>query len=167
VSEAGLGRRMDAVLDVLDAHWASGPAGDDDLRPIQRPRPPVLLAAHGPLGLDRTARRADGWNPADLPLDVLARTWAEVRERAEGHGRDPGTLRLVVRATVALTDRPLDDADRPTYHGSIDQVVADIVATREIGAHEVVVAIEGGLGVDQVLDACARIAEGVAPAPVG
>lgn len=162
IPEAGLGQRVDTVLDVLDAHW--GPDAPD-LRPVQRPRPPVLLAAYGPLGLDRTARRADGWNPAGLPLDDLATMWADVRRRAEGHGRDPAELTLVVRADVTLADRPIQ-GDRPIYHGTIDQVVDDIVATRDVGADEVVVSIGGTLGVDQVLDACARIAEGVAQ-PVG
>jgi alkanesulfonate monooxygenase SsuD/methylene tetrahydromethanopterin reductase-like flavin-dependent oxidoreductase (luciferase family) len=164
VPDDGLGDRVDAVLDELDARW--GPE-EQDLRPVQRPRPPVLLAAYGPLGLDRTARRADGWNPAGLPLDVLAPMWDDVRRRAEGHGRDPDALDLVVRADVTLAERPFV-GERPIYHGTVEQVVEDLVATRDIGAHEVVVSIGGDLGVDQVLDACARIAEGIgSAAPVG
>ncbi len=172
-TEAGLGRRLDDLLDVLDAHWSADPiayavgegaveAAHGDLRPVQRPRPPVLLAAFSDPGLDRVARRADGWMPASLPLEALTPMWADVRDRAARHGRDPDALRLVVRANIALADRPLG-ADRPIYHGTIEQVVEDLEATRRVGAHEAVLAIGGPVGVDEVLDACARIAEEVAP----
>lgn len=171
--EGGLGRRMEDVLDVLDAHWTADPIGfataegaveaaHADLRPVQRPRPPVLLAAYSPAGLDRVARRADGWMPAGLPIEALDPMWADVRDRAARHGRDPEELRLVVRANIALADHPLG-VGRPAYHGTIEQVVEDVDATRRAGADEVVLALGGPVGVDEVLDACARIAEGVGP----
>ncbi|HEX7135182.1 MAG TPA: LLM class flavin-dependent oxidoreductase [Iamia sp.] len=166
VPDHALGRRLEEALDVLDAQWLDG--AQPDLRPVQRPRPPVLLAAHAPSGLDRVARRADGWMPAGLPVDGLARMWADLQDRTARHGRDPETLRLVVRADIELADRPLG-ADRPSYHGTIEQVVDDVAATRRAGAHEVVLGLSEPVGVDQVLDACARIAEGVGldvtPAP--
>ena len=153
------GDPLDAVLDILDHEWAAA-----DLRPVQRPRPPVLLAGDAPEGLDRVARRADGWIPAGLPVAALAPLWGDVRDRAAGHGRDPEHLRLVVRATVALTERALG-TDRPPYHGTIEQVVEDVEATRRAGAHEVVLGLARPVGVDEVLDTCARIAEGVGPVP--
>ena len=52
VPHAERGRRLEEALDVLDAAWAAAPE--------PRARPPILLAATGPVGLDRVARRADG-----------------------------------------------------------------------------------------------------------
>lgn len=167
--EEGLGARLDALLDVLDAHWGDGPVAYDgpagtmapshrDLAPVQVPRPPVLLAAYSPAGLDRVARRADGWNPAGLPVDAVALMWAQVKDLAVRHGRDPEHLRLVVRANVELADAPLG-VDRPTYHGTVEQVAADLDATRRVGAHEVILSVGGDVGVDQALDGCARLAE--------
>jgi alkanesulfonate monooxygenase SsuD/methylene tetrahydromethanopterin reductase-like flavin-dependent oxidoreductase (luciferase family) len=143
-----LGTRLEHALDVLDL------AGD-------RPRPPVLLAAYTPSGLDRIARRADGWNPSGLPIDQLAATWASVRDQAAAYGRDPDRLDLVVRANIRLTERPVEGTDRAGYHGSLEQVVADLDATRRAGAHEVILGLHGDLTLDQILAGYARIAEAV------
>lgn len=73
------------------------------LPPGRRP-PHLMLAAHGPRGLDLVARKADGWSTyggpqsRDLTGDDY---WAEVtrqRERlvaaCETHDRDPATVRM-------------------------------------------------------------------------
>ncbi|HET6949040.1 MAG TPA: TIGR03619 family F420-dependent LLM class oxidoreductase, partial [Acidimicrobiales bacterium] len=105
VPQQELGRRLDEALDVLAAAWGADPVDHHGGRarivpalmgpkPVQRPGPPVLLAAYTPDGLDRVARRADGWNPAGLPLEMLAPMGANVRDLAAGHGRDPDGLHL-------------------------------------------------------------------------
>jgi alkanesulfonate monooxygenase SsuD/methylene tetrahydromethanopterin reductase-like flavin-dependent oxidoreductase (luciferase family) len=129
-------------------------------KPVQRPRPPVLLAAYTPEGLDRVARRADGWNPAGLPVEMLAPMWASVRDLAAGHGRDPDALELVVRANIVISDRPID-GERASYAGTVEQVAADIADTRRAGAHEVILALYGDHCLDRALDVYARIAEAV------
>jgi alkanesulfonate monooxygenase SsuD/methylene tetrahydromethanopterin reductase-like flavin-dependent oxidoreductase (luciferase family) len=55
---------------------------------------------------------------------------------AEG-GRDPAELELIVRGNVELADQPLGD-DRMTFMGTTEQVAADISATRDIGASELI-----------------------------
>lgn len=167
--EHELGRRLDDALDMLTTAWGTGdttgdrPASPDGavprpLRPVQQPRPPVLLAAHTPDGLDRIARRADGWNPSGLPIEMLGPLWATVRDLAAGHGRDPDALQLVVRAAIAITERPVD-GPRAAYAGTVEQVVADIVDTRRAGADEVILGLQGDHGLDETLDVYARIAE--------
>jgi alkanesulfonate monooxygenase SsuD/methylene tetrahydromethanopterin reductase-like flavin-dependent oxidoreductase (luciferase family) len=74
----------------------------------------LLLAAYTPAGLDRIARRADGWTPAGLPVTAIAPMWTSVRAAAAGYGRNPDELSLVVRANVKVTDSRLGD-DRPSY----------------------------------------------------
>ncbi len=170
VPQRQLGARLEEVLDVLDAAWGNDVASyrgmTVDLRPstldpkpIQRPRPPILLAAYTPGGLDRVARRADGWTPAGLPVEALAPMFADVRDRAAAYGREADEMELVVRANVAVSDRPLE-GERPSYHGSIEQVLDDLAATATAGAHEVVIAPSGDLCLDETLEIQAALAEG-------
>jgi alkanesulfonate monooxygenase SsuD/methylene tetrahydromethanopterin reductase-like flavin-dependent oxidoreductase (luciferase family) len=164
-----LADRLEETLDVLDAVWSDGPTeyrgrwvdiarSEIHPKPVQRPRPPVLLAAYTPAGLDRVARRADGWNPTGLPVEALLPMWTAVRDGAATHGRDPDRLSLVVRANLQLTEQPID-GDRPSYHGSLDQIVQDLDDTRTAGTHEVILGPGGDLGLDELLDQCARLAE--------
>ena len=67
-------------------------------RPVQSPRPPIMLAAMGPVMLKRAARYADTWNSLSF-LETFDAQLAETRERADRideHcatiGRDPATL---------------------------------------------------------------------------
>jgi probable F420-dependent oxidoreductase len=148
VPQCDLGDRADELLDVLDAAWTTDVVRYDGprvriapsvigLKPHQRPRPPIVLAAYTPAGLDRVARRADGWTPAGMPTSAVAPMWAAIRDLAAGHGRDPDELALIARANVVLSDAPAGD-DRPSYCGSIEQVAEDLDATRAAGAHELI-----------------------------
>lgn len=143
---AGEDGRMDDVLDALAAGWRTSPP------------PPVLLAGSTPVALGRVARRADGWGPSGVPVGAIGPLWAEVRELAAGHGRDPEALQLVVHADITLGRRPLNGT-RPSWHGDADQVADDADTTRRAGAHEVVLRLRGDLGLDEALDGYARIAE--------
>lgn len=153
VPQRELGARQEELIDVLEALWSDDPvsfAGRDfevapsrvRPKPVQRPRPPILLAAYTPAGLARAGRRADGWTPSGLPLDATAAMWSVVTGAAAEAGRDPSTLSLVVRANVYHTSRPLD-RDRPTYHGSIEQIADDVRGAFEIGAHQVIIDLQG------------------------
>jgi hypothetical protein len=65
----------------------------------------------------------------------MAQMMEGIRQGARQAGRDPTTLKMVVRANVMLTDGPLGD-DRFIFTGSRDQIKSDIQGTREIGADE-------------------------------
>jgi probable F420-dependent oxidoreductase len=163
VEQRQLGGRLDECLDVLEAVWSPGPVRYEGDRvhiapstiaplPVQAGGPPVLLAAYTPAGLARVGRRADGWNPAGLPVELLEPMWAMVRDEAAVAGRDPDRLRLVVRANGMVTAAPVE-GDRPTYVGSIEQVAADLDATRAAGADEVVLGlVDASAGVDEMMD---------------
>jgi probable F420-dependent oxidoreductase len=169
VPQRHLGARADELLDVLDAAWGSDPVSYTgtriqiapcyiDPKPAQKPRPPIVLAARTPPGLDRVARRADGWNPSGLPVDAVPPMWRVIRDMAAAHGRDPDSLRLVVRANIRLTDRALGD-DRQTYFGSLEQVADDLAATRELGVHEVILSLYGDIPtVDELMQTYAAVA---------
>lgn len=145
---AGDDRRLDDVLDALDAQKGGDP-------PVH---PTVLLDGASPASLDRVARRADGWAPSGLEVDSVGPLWAEVQGLAAGHGRNPEDLELVVRAQIVLGGRAVD-GPRPSWHGDADQVADDVDSTRRIGADEVVLRLTGDLGLDEALDGYARIVE--------
>jgi probable F420-dependent oxidoreductase len=167
--------RLDEALDVLDAVWGDELTeyhgrnvrivrSDVLPKPVQRPRPSLLLAAYTPAGLDRVAARADGWNPAGLPVGMLAPMWARVRDAAAAHGRDPDALKLVVRANIVLADLPID-GERQSYHGNLEQVAEDLVATAEAGADEVILGLYGDPKLDEALDVFAQLAESIERRP--
>lgn len=163
VPQRRLAGHLEEILDVLDVVWADGISSHSGERfqiapatilpkPIQRPRPPILLAAYTPAGLDRVARRADGWTPAGLPIEAISPMFGAVRDMAAGYGRDPDAVQLFVRANARVTDRPLG-ADRPAYHGSTEQITDDLEATRATGAHEIILELQGCAGsIDELLD---------------
>lgn len=169
VDMARRGKHLEEILDVLDAHWSGGlishrgelaniaPA-HNLLRPIQQPRPPLLLAAYSPAALDRVARRADGWMPTGFPLDLMGAIWTGIRDAAASYGRDPDRLEMIVRANITLSAKPLD-ADRFPFAGTIEQVIDDVEAARKAGAHEIVLALGGDPGLDEELEVYALIAE--------
>ena len=154
------GRRADEFIQVLKKIWTENPVEFEgefyrvpksmiDLKPVQKPHPPIYLAAYSPGALDRVGRLADGWNPAGIPIEGMAQMFAGIKETARAAGRDPDALEFVVRAAVYPSASPLGD-DRFVYTGSAEQIKADIAATREIGAAELFFEVLFTPGVDSL-----------------
>jgi alkanesulfonate monooxygenase SsuD/methylene tetrahydromethanopterin reductase-like flavin-dependent oxidoreductase (luciferase family) len=91
--------------------------------------------------------------------------WTTVRHLAAGYGRDPDGLHFVVRANMLVTPDPLR-ADRPSYHGSIDQVADDVEATRRAGADEIVLGLFGDHSLNEALEHYACVAEAAELVPL-
>ncbi len=103
--------------------------------PVQRPRPPLTIAAHGPRTLRIAARYADVWNSVttrDLPPSEVLRTAAE-RSRlldryAEEAGREPRSIRRSV--LIGSNDWPA--------LASVEAFRDAVLRYREIGVTDVV-----------------------------
>ncbi len=60
-------------------------------KPLQQPRPPILIAAVGDRGLDLTARRAQIWASVST-AGFASQCIQRVRERCGAYGREPGEI---------------------------------------------------------------------------
>ncbi|HEX4432149.1 MAG TPA: TIGR03619 family F420-dependent LLM class oxidoreductase [Frankiaceae bacterium] len=107
-------------------------------RPVQQPRPPVLLGGVVPAALERAGRIADGWiSSSRADLRTIGESAALVRGAAEEAGRDPASLQIIVRGLVRLTDE--QSGERTPLTGSAEQIRADFVDLEAQGVDEVFV----------------------------
>ncbi|MFQ5880787.1 MAG: LLM class F420-dependent oxidoreductase [Dehalococcoidia bacterium] len=145
-SMKGRGRRADEFIGVLKAIWTTDPVefhGEFyhvpksiiQPKPVQKPHPPIYLAAFTSGGLKRAATMADGWFPVGVPPDGMKQMIGALKGMAQQAGRDPAEVEVVVRANFVVTEQPLGD-QRFIFTGSSDEIKADIAATRELGAAE-------------------------------
>ena len=141
------GAKADEFLAVLKAIWGPDPVEFNgkfyrvpkayiSQKPVQKPHPPIYLAAFAPPALKRLATMAEGWNPVMVPPAGMAQMFDGIKQMAAAAGRDPSALQLIVRANVILSDKPLGP-DRAVFSGTLDQLKEDLAACRSIGAHEV------------------------------
>src|SRR5918998_2089916 len=148
VPMGGRGRRAEEALQVIEAIWRDNPVEFEgryfrvpesflDLKPVQKPRPPIYMAAYTPAAMSRVARLADGWIPAGVPLGAMEQMFAAIKEGAAEAGRNPSSLKLIVIGHAEFHPAPLGD-DRSIFAGSAEQIEADIVATRQLGADELI-----------------------------
>jgi hypothetical protein len=142
------GAMADEFLQVLKAIWTTNPVKFEgkfyrvpesyiNHKPVQKPHPPIYMAAFAPAALKRVATVTDGWNPVAIPPAGMEQMFASVRQMAKDAGRDPGKLAMVVRANLHITEKPLG-TDRFFFAGSFDQIREDAQACAKIGAHELI-----------------------------
>ena len=119
--------------------------------PVQRPRPPLTLGAHGPRMLRIVARYADAWNSFGTTEQIRSRN-AILDEACAEIGRDP---KAVLRSLYYWGARA--DADAWSSAGAFQDVVGRY---REAGIEEFVLDHPR----DDQLDVLERVAADVLPA---
>jgi probable F420-dependent oxidoreductase len=141
--------RFVEIIHALNALWSPDPVEfhgkyyeipqtDFNPKPIQKPRPPLLIAAFAPAAVERAARLADGFNPIARP------TVAETEQIVIGElqawqaaGREPAKPEIVMRVNEAMiTDQPVKE-NRPFLTGSSEQVREDVRQMELWGVTEV------------------------------
>lgn len=140
------GARADEFLTTLHAIWASDVVEVQgrfwqlsgvrvEPRPLQQPRPGLLLGGHAPAALRRAGRLADGWvSSSGQDLAALPPAIETVRQGAAEAGKDPAGTRIVVRGVARL--RPGGAAARRPLSGSYDEIRADLDVLRGHGVTE-------------------------------
>jgi len=92
------GKRIDEALAILKAVWTTDPVEFQGEyfripesfvlpKPLQKPYPPLYLAAFTPPAMRRVALEADGWNPAGLPVAAMGSMFQSMRDRASVKSR--------------------------------------------------------------------------------
>jgi alkanesulfonate monooxygenase len=82
-------------------------------RPVQRPRPPVLIGGYVDAVLKRVATMGDGWLTYFYTPESYRRSWNKIVDFAREAGRDPATLSgtnqlaIYVGASRAETEAPM------------------------------------------------------------
>jgi probable F420-dependent oxidoreductase len=142
------GARLREYVECLDAIFSGTPDFHGETyqvprsevlpRPVQRPRPPVLLGGVVPAALKRAGRIADGWiSSSRADLHTIGESATLVRNAAQEAGRDPATLQIIVRGLVRLTDEL--SGERTPLTGSAEQIRADFGDLEAQGVDEVFV----------------------------
>ncbi len=163
------GKRADELVRALKTIWTADPVELQGEyyriprsfigpKPVQKPYPPIYMAAYTRAAMRRVAKEADGWFPAGIPLARVVQMFAGIQGMAREAGRDPAGLALIVRANVEISDTPLGQ-DRADFTGTLDQIAQDVAATRKLGAAELVLDVQFSPGVETVQDIVARMAQ--------
>jgi len=133
--------RVGEAVDVIRALWQDGPV---DRRgrfsnlsgalggppPVQRPGPPVWIAAMSEQALAMVARQADGWEASYLPPGAFAERWQRLRRLIAAERRDPESVRRSIEVDVVLGRSPADAA----------RALGRFCTARGIDSHHVLVA---------------------------
>lgn len=142
----GRGRRTEDFLHCLDAIWGSRTVSYEggyyrvarslvEPKPVQKPRPPVLLGGMADAALRRAGRLADGWvSGSQAKVTDLARSIDLVKQAASQAGRDPESLRFVCRGAVKVRS-----TERGQLMGQIDDIRSDIDHIATTGMDELFV----------------------------
>jgi alkanesulfonate monooxygenase SsuD/methylene tetrahydromethanopterin reductase-like flavin-dependent oxidoreductase (luciferase family) len=136
------------TLAVLREAWSEDPVDYQHEHSTLRqalvlPKPlghiPIMLGSStSPRAIERVARSANGWLPVAISPEDMGQTWSRITKMAAEHGRDAAAMKMICRANLVLLDTPVPEAGRYPFVGSMDQIVADAVATAEAGADELI-----------------------------
>ncbi|MFQ6011010.1 MAG: TIGR03619 family F420-dependent LLM class oxidoreductase [Nitrososphaerales archaeon] len=138
------GLREDEFIAVLKEIWTKEisefngkfykiPPSRFELKPIQKPHPPIILGGFAPGTLDRVARSADGWNPiaVDSPQGI-GKMIDGLKEQVRNAGRDASNLQIVIGTFPTITAEKQGDKRWPLT-GDAEQIRQDIQGFKEVG----------------------------------
>jgi len=142
------GKRADEFLAVLKVIWTTDPAEFHGKyfqlpksiiqpKPVQKPHPPIYLAAFAPEALKRTARLADGWMPVGMNPDQVKGTMSQIRDMAKDSGRNPTELKVILRENLSITQQP-GGKDRAFCSGTLEQIKEDLESVKAYGPDELI-----------------------------
>ena len=125
-------------------------------KPVQKPHPPIYMAAYTPSAMKRVASEADGWFPVGIPLSGIGPMFEGIKGMAKSAGRDPSAMELIVRANVEIHDTPIQK-ERVDFTGTLEQIADDVKTTQKLGAAEIVFDAQFSPGVETASDIVARM----------
>jgi probable F420-dependent oxidoreductase len=147
VTMKGRGARADEALEVMHTIWKDDPVEFSGKyykvakslvlpKPVQKPHPPIYMAAYAPAAMKRVATLADGWLPVGIPAAGIKPMFEQIKSMAREAGRNPDDLKLIVRANVAILPEAQGEG-RFAFVGSEDEVRADLHSIKELDPDEI------------------------------
>jgi probable F420-dependent oxidoreductase len=141
------GKRADEAIRVLKKIWTTDPVEFEGKhyriaksfigpKPVQKPHPPIYMAAFTPSAMKRVAAEADAWLPVGIPLSGVGAMFDGIKKMAKDAGRDPSTLELILTAGVEIHERPIEK-ERAEFTGSLEQIADDFATAQKLGAAEI------------------------------
>lgn len=155
------GKRTDEALALMEKLWTVDPVDFDgefyrveqgwfSPKPVQRPYPPIWVAAGSRPGFRRLARYGTYYHPVRVSPERLMRTREAIDKECEAIGRDPATIRYSVKLPLVFKDEPQVEGEWPTQ-GRVDDMVRAIESYKAIGVDHFVF--------DVVPESCAVLIE--------
>jgi probable F420-dependent oxidoreductase len=152
------GKRADELIQALKKIWTTDPVEFHGKyyripksvigpKPVQKPYPPVYMAAYTPSAMKRVAVEANGWFPVGIPLSGVGPMFEGIKNMAKEAGRDPSALELIVRANVEIHNSPIQK-DRVDFTGTLEQIAEDVKTTQKLLATEIVFDAQFSPGVE-------------------
>jgi alkanesulfonate monooxygenase SsuD/methylene tetrahydromethanopterin reductase-like flavin-dependent oxidoreductase (luciferase family) len=110
--------------------------------PVQRPGPPLWMAAMGGRATEMVARCADGWEASFLGPAAFAAAWQRMRGLLARHGRGADSLRRSIELDVVLVPSSADTETAVRAFCAARCIAADhpLVGTALIGDAETIAA---------------------------
>jgi probable F420-dependent oxidoreductase len=141
------GKRADESIEMLKKIWTTDPVEFEGKyyriaksfigpKPVQKPHPPIYMAAFTPSAMKRVAAEANAWLPVGIPLSGVGAMFDAIKKMAKEAGRDSSALELIVTAGIAIHKKPIEK-ERTEFTGSIEQIGEDFAAARKLGAAEI------------------------------
>jgi probable F420-dependent oxidoreductase len=141
------GKRADEAIRVLKKIWTTDPVEFEGKhyriaksfigpKPVQKPHPPIYMAAFTPSAMRRVAAEADAWLPVGIPMSAVGAMFDGIKKMAKDAGRDPSTLELILTAGVEIHERPIEK-ERAEFTGSLEQIADDFATAQKLGAAEI------------------------------
>jgi probable F420-dependent oxidoreductase len=161
------GKRADDLIQALKKIWTTDPVEFQGKyyripksvigpKPVQKPHPPIYMAAYTPSAMKRVAAEANGWFPVGIPLSGVGPIFEGIKGMAKEAGRDPAALELIVRANVEIHNSRIQK-DRADFTGTLEQIGEDVKTTQNLGATEIVFDAQFSLGVETASDVVSRM----------
>ncbi len=147
-------------------------------KPVQTPRPPILIGGYVDRVLERAAVAGDGWLTYYYTVEGFVRSWDKVRRFAERAGKDPDRLVSLNQLPIHV-GRSREDVEAPTMEwlttewdfagwsdstkdsavlGSVDECVEQLQAHIDAGVQKIVL-VPYRFDMEQI----ERIAEEIVP----
>ena len=161
------GKRADELIQALKKIWTTDPVEFHGKyyripksvigpKPVQKPHPPIYMAAYTPAAMKRVALEANGWFPVGIPLSGVGPMFEGIKNMAKEAGRDPSALELIVRANVEIQNSRIEK-ERIDFTGTLEQIAEDLKATQKLGATEIVFDAQFSPGVETANDLVSRM----------